>query len=210
MIAPLPGAVLAARLLPLVDHPDPEVVVAATRAAVAAGAPTVEVGLRHADSIEALRRASAAVAVPVGAGTVVDPAQAAAARDAGAAYLVSPGSSPALADAVTATGLPWLPGAATPTEVLALRAAGAVMVKVFPAATLGGPAHLRALASVAAGVRFVPTGGITEADVADYLAVGAVVAVGGSWMFPRHATADTDWTGVEAAVRTALARTRPT
>jgi 2-dehydro-3-deoxyphosphogluconate aldolase/(4S)-4-hydroxy-2-oxoglutarate aldolase len=208
VIASLPDEILAARLLPLIDHPDPEVVVAAVRAAAAAGAPTVEVALRHPASLDALAEAVAAVAIPVGAGTVVDPGQVVAARDAGAAYLVSPGLSPAVRAAVGEVGLPWLPGAATPTEVLSAREAGATMVKVFPAGLLGGAAYVQALASVVAGMRFVPTGGVTGADAREYLAVAGVVAVGGTWMFPHAGVPGSAGSSLESAVRAALRCTR--
>lgn len=208
MITPLPDAVLADRLLPLVDHPDPDVVVAAARAAEAAGAVCVEVALRHPGSLEALARVAASCSLVVGAGTVTTAGQVGAAVGSGAQFLVSPGSTPGLAAAVERAGTPWLPAAATPSEVLAARDAGASTVKLFPAASLGGPAFVRAVAAVAVGVRFVPTGGVGADLVADYLGIGPVAAVGGSWMFDLRAGSATDWRAVEAAVQAALAQTR--
>ena len=217
MIVPLPDALLAARLLPLVDHPDPAVVVAAVRAAEVADAPCVEVGLRHPSSLEALTAAVSAVSIPVGAGTVTTPAGVDAALGAGARFLVSPGATPALVAAVASTGAPWLPGAATPSEVMALAGAGATTVKLFPAGALGGPAFVRAVAAVT-DVGLVPTGGLGADDVADLLAVDAVVAVGGTWMFPLGAleAAATDAAATDGPapgllaerVREALALTR--
>ena len=197
------------RLLPLVDHPDPEVVVAACRAAESAGASVVEVGLRHPSSVQALSLAASAVSIPVGAGTVIDPDQVRDALDAGARFLVSPGFDPTLAEAIERAHAAWLPGAATPTEALAARRAGASHIKVFPAMSLGGAAHLRALAATVTGVRFVPTGGITAADVPDLLDIGAVAAVGGSWMFQWSGSSDGLGESIERAVAAALALTRP-
>lgn len=209
MIRPIPPELLAARLLPLIDHPDPAVVAAAARAAEAAGAPCVEVGLRHPHSLDALHRAVRSTSIPVGAGTVTHGSQVEAALAAGAAFLVSPGAGPALVAAVVRAGAPWLPAAATPTEVMALREAGASMVKVFPVASLGGPEFLRALAAVTPELRMVPTGGIGASDVEGYLSVAGVAAVGGTWMFPLAHGSATDWSVVEAEVRAALALTRP-
>ncbi|MFM7510067.1 MAG: bifunctional 4-hydroxy-2-oxoglutarate aldolase/2-dehydro-3-deoxy-phosphogluconate aldolase [Actinomycetota bacterium] len=208
MITPLPDAVLRSRLLPLIDHPDPDVVRRAALAAERAGAPTVEIGLRHGRSLEALRAAVESVSIPVGAGTVVDPDDVVAARRAGAAYLVSPGSTPSLIAAVVTAGAPWLPGAATPSEVLSLRDAGAGVLKIFPAGVLGGPVHLRALSAVVDGVGLVPTGGIDADSAPAYLDVPGVVAVGGSWMFSAAATDDSG-ADVEAAVAAALDVVRP-
>ncbi len=189
MIVPLPDGALAARLLPLVDHPDPEVVVACVRAAELAGAPCAEVGLRHPASLEALRAAVSAASIPVGAGTVTTPADVDAALDAGARFLVSPGVTPSLTAAVTSAGAPWLPGAATPSEVMALADAGAATVKLFPVGPLGGIAAVRSVAAVA-DVGLVPTGGVGPRDLADLLAVDAVVAVGGTWMFADATSPD--------------------
>lgn len=208
MITPLPDAVVAARLLPLLDHHDPDRVVEWAQAAEAAGAPAVEVALRHPSSVDALRRSVEALSIPVGAGTVIEGDQARASVDAGAAFLVSPGCVPSVAEAAGASGTPWLPGAATPTEVLRLRYAGASLVKLFPAAALGGPRYVAALTAVV-GLRLVPTGGVTAADARDYLAVPGVVAVGGSWMFRTAAGGGDDAAAVVAAVRAALDVTRP-
>jgi 2-dehydro-3-deoxyphosphogluconate aldolase/(4S)-4-hydroxy-2-oxoglutarate aldolase len=92
-----------------------------------------------------------------------------------------------------ATELPYLPGVATPSEVMAVRALGICVMKFFPAEALGGAAFLRALAPVFAGVAFCPTGGIDEASAAEYLALPNVPMVGGSWMAPKDAVAAGDW-----------------
>ncbi len=131
--------------------------------------------------------------VVVGAGTLLRAADIAAARAAGARFLVSPGITPELAAAALAAELPYLPGVATPSEVMAARALGICVMKLFPAEALGGTALLRALAPVFPGIAFCPTGGIDERSAADYLALPNVPMVGGSWMAPREAVAARDW-----------------
>src|SRR5580704_16685285 len=99
----------------------------------------------------------------------------------------------AAAAAALATELPYLPGVATPSEIMATRALGICVMKLFPAEALGGVALLRALAPVFAGIAFCPTGGIDERSAGDYLALPNVPTVGGSWMAPRDAIASGDW-----------------
>jgi 2-dehydro-3-deoxyphosphogluconate aldolase/(4S)-4-hydroxy-2-oxoglutarate aldolase len=117
----------------------------------------------------------------VGAGTVLTRDQVRAAEDAGADFIVTPGTTPALREALAASTLPCVPGAATPGEVMALAELGFRVAKFFPAAALGGPAFLKALQGPLPEFRFCPTGGIGEADAAAYLALPNVACVGGSW-----------------------------
>src|SRR6266481_6191474 len=109
---------------------------------------------------------------------------------AGARFLVSPGLTPELASAALSAELPYLPGVATPSEVMAARALGICVMKLFPAEALGGAAWLKAVAPVFPGVAFCPTGGIDEASAAEYLALPNVPMVGGSWMAPKDAIAE--------------------
>src|SRR4029077_8600877 len=129
----------------------------------------------------------------IGAGTLQRAADVAAAVHAGARFLVSPGTIPELAASALASELPYLPGVATPSEVMAARALGLCLMKLFPAEPLGGTAFVRALAPVFPGVAFCPTGGIDEETAADYLTLPNVAMVGGSWMAPREAVATGDW-----------------
>jgi 2-dehydro-3-deoxyphosphogluconate aldolase/(4S)-4-hydroxy-2-oxoglutarate aldolase len=98
-----------------------------------------------------------------------------------------------LAAAALATELPYLPGVATPSEVMAARDLGISFLKLFPAGAVGGLALLRALAPVFSGVAFCPTGGIDERSAREYLALPNVPMVGGSWMVPAEAIAAGDW-----------------
>ncbi len=143
--------------------------------------------------------------VTVGAGTLLRAADVAAAVRAGARFLVSPGTTPQLAGAALATELPYLPGVATPSEIMAARALGICVMKLFPAKALGGAALLRALAPVFAGVAFCPTGGIDENSAADYLALPNVPMIGGSWMAPRDAIAAGDWDRIRRLAERAAA-----
>jgi 2-dehydro-3-deoxyphosphogluconate aldolase/(4S)-4-hydroxy-2-oxoglutarate aldolase len=131
--------------------------------------------------------------IVVGAGTVQRPTDVAQACAAGARFLVSPGMTAELAAAALATELPYLPGVATPSEIITARDLGISFLKLFPAEAVGGLALLRALAPVFSGVAFCPTGGIDERAAREYLALPNVPMVGGSWMAPREAVAARDW-----------------
>jgi len=143
--------------------------------------------------------------VVVGAGTLQRAADVAAAVHAGARFLVSPGTTPELAASALATELPYLPGVATPSEIMAARALGLCLMKLFPAEALGGAAFLKALAPVFPGVAFCPTGGIDERSAAGYLALPNVAMVGGSWMAPKDAIAAGDWVRVRRLAERAAA-----
>ena len=121
----------------------------------------------------------------VGAGTVLTPDQIKAAEQAGADFLVTPGASASMIAALASSSLPVVCGAATPSELLTLMEHGFQVAKLFPAAAVGGLAMLKALHGPLADLMFCPTGGINEADAADYLALPNVACIGGSWMVPR-------------------------
>ena len=180
------------------------------RALLDGGLSIIEVTLRT-------RAAAAAIAaivrevpqIVVGAGTVQRPADVVQACAAGASFLASPGMTAELAAAALATQLPYIPGVATPAEVMTARDLGISFLKLFPAEAVGGLAMLRALAPVFAGVAFCPTGGIDEQSAAEYLALPNVPVVGGSWMAPRQIVAAEDWARVrQLAERAAAIRPR--
>jgi 2-dehydro-3-deoxyphosphogluconate aldolase / (4S)-4-hydroxy-2-oxoglutarate aldolase len=147
--------------------------------------------------------------IVVGAGTVQRPADVVQACAAGARFLVSPGMTAELAGAALATELPYLPGVATPSEVMAARDLGICFLKLFPAEAVGGLALLRALAPVFPGVAFCPTGGIDERSAREYLALPNVPIVGGSWMAPKEAIAAGDWERVRRLAERAKEIERP-
>jgi 2-dehydro-3-deoxyphosphogluconate aldolase/(4S)-4-hydroxy-2-oxoglutarate aldolase len=147
--------------------------------------------------------------IAVGAGTVQRPADVVQASMAGARFLVSPGMTAELAAAALAAELPYLPGVATPSEVMTARDLGISLLKLFPAEAVGGLALLRALAPVFSGVAFCPTGGIDERSAGEYLALPNVPMVGGSWMAPKEAVAAGDWARVRRLAQRATAIGRP-
>jgi len=137
----------------------------------------------------------------IGAGTVPDAAAATACLNAGARFIVAPWVDPTLAEPCRTAGAALMLGALTPTEVRAALAAGADVVKVFPASSAGGPAHIKALVSVFPGVSFCPTGGVDPANYAQYLAAGAAfVGMGGALVDEKRIAAG-DRAAIEAAAR---------
>ena len=163
------------------------------RALLEGGLRVIEVTWRTPAAAAAIGAIARELPVVVGAGTLQRAADVAAAVHAGASFLVSPGTTPELAASALATELPYLPGVATPSEVMLARALGICVMKWFPAEALGGAGFLKALAPVFPGIAFCPTGGIDERRAADYLALPNVAMVGGSWMAPKEAVAAGDW-----------------
>jgi 2-dehydro-3-deoxyphosphogluconate aldolase/(4S)-4-hydroxy-2-oxoglutarate aldolase len=193
-------------VVPVVVVDDPAHAVPVARALVAGGLPVIELTLRTPVALDAIRAiASEVPEILVGAGTIVTPGQAKEALDAGAQFLVSPGSTPSLLGAMADTGLPFLPGTATVSEVLAVLEAGYTELKFFPAEASGGAAFLKSVAAPVPAARFCPTGGITAATAASYLALPNVGCVGGSWLTPADALASGDWGRVTELARAAAA-----
>lgn len=192
-------------VIPVVVVDDLAQAVPVARALAAGGVPVVELTLRTPVALDAIRAIAAEVPeVLVGAGTIVAPDQAEQALDAGARFLVSPGTTPGLLDAMLGTGLPFLPGTATVSEVVAVLEAGLTEMKLFPAEASGGTTFLSSLASPVPAARFCPTGGITPANAASYLALPNVGCVGGSWLTPKDALAAGDWERVTDLARATL------
>lgn len=164
------------------------------RALVAGGLPAIEVTLRTPAALESIRAIAAGVpGAVVGAGTVISPQHVRDAIGAGARFLFSPGWTDALLEAMEESGVPFLPGVSTASEVVALLERGVNDMKFFPAEAAGGTAYLRALSAPLPQARFCPTGGISPASAPSYLALPNVACVGGSWMVPGDAVAAKDW-----------------
>jgi 2-dehydro-3-deoxyphosphogluconate aldolase / (4S)-4-hydroxy-2-oxoglutarate aldolase len=167
------------------------------RALVAGGITALEITLRTPVALDA---ATAIIkAVPdaiVGLGTVTRQADLDAAERIGARFIISPGTTPALLVSAAKRALPYLPGVATASDVMAAVEAGYRTVKFFPAVPAGGIPAIRALAGPFPDVRFCPTGGISEANAADWLAVPGIVAVGGSWLAPQNLIRAGDFGGI--------------
>jgi 2-dehydro-3-deoxyphosphogluconate aldolase/(4S)-4-hydroxy-2-oxoglutarate aldolase len=191
-----------ARILPVVTVDSAAQGVATARALQDGGLTAIEVTLRTPAALDAIRAIAREVpGIALGAGTVLSAAQIVAARDAGAAFLVTPGTPIALAEALAASGLPAVPGAATPSELIALATLGFRVAKLFPAAAIGGLALVRALQGPLGDLLLCPTGGIGEGDAPGYLAEKNVVAVGGSWMVKSEWLRDGKYGEVRDAAR---------
>jgi 2-dehydro-3-deoxyphosphogluconate aldolase/(4S)-4-hydroxy-2-oxoglutarate aldolase len=196
----------------LIQAEDTAVAVATARALVAGGLPVLEVVMRTAAALACINAIVAQVeGAIVGAGTVLNAAHVHAAADAGAEFIVSPGLSQAVVTASQSLGLPVYPGISTASEAQSAFNMGLKTVKFFPASLAGGVPMIKALSSVFRSLRFMPTGGISAANLAEYLAVPAVIACGGSWLTPAAAIQAGDYAQVtklatEAAAIAAAAR----
>jgi len=192
-------------VVPVVEIDDAADAVPLARALVEAGLPVLELTLRTPAALESVRRVAAEVPeCLVGAGTLLDARMIQAAADAGAQFGVSPGVT---RECLAAAGLnlPYIPGAVSPAEVMTILGAGLRHVKFFPAGAYGGVATLRALAGPFAisGVRFMPTGGVTEGNASEYLALPCVFAVGGTWVAARADVAARRWEEIGRRARDA-------
>ena len=169
------------------------------------GLNTLELTLRTPVAIDALALLKRERPdIVIGAGTVLNADNIRAATDAGADFLVTPGTPAALADALVDASIPAVPGAATPTEFMALRERGFRNCKLFPASAVGGLAMLKGLAGPLHDMRFCPTGGISESNAAEFLSQPNVLCIGGSWMLDKAWIAAGDWARVrETAARAA-------
>ena len=174
----------SARIVPVVVLHDAKDAEPLGRALIAGGLPVAEVTFRTAAAVESIRAMSAIEGLIVGAGTVLTPAQVEQAVEAGASFIVSPGLRRDVVFAAQAAGIPVLPGAVTPSEIMAAQELGLDTVKFFPANVFGGAAAIKALSAPFGSMRFVPTGGVSVSNLSDYLSLGCVPAVGGSWMVP--------------------------
>ena len=203
-------AILArAPVLPVIALTRLEDAVPLARTLVDAGLPVLEITLRSAIALDAIRAIAAAVPdAIVGAGTVLTPSDLAAVAGAGAAFAISPGATDALLDAADAAPIPFLPGVATASELMRGLEHGLSRFKLFPAEPAGGVALLQSLAGPFPHARFCPTGGITLASAPRYLALPNVLTVGGSWMLPKDALDAGDWARIGTLAREAAALRR--
>jgi 2-dehydro-3-deoxyphosphogluconate aldolase/(4S)-4-hydroxy-2-oxoglutarate aldolase len=207
MTEPTPAvhAILTAGpVMPVVTIDDAAHAVPLARALVAGGIRAIEITLRTAAALEAVRRIVSEVpaAIP-GVGTVLTAADFEAAAAAGARFAISPGATPSLFAAALASPMPYVPAIATASELMAAMEAGFGACKFFPAAPAGGVETLKALAGPFPAARFCPTGGIDATSAASYLALPNVLCVGGSWITPRAAIAAGDFAAIEALARAA-------
>ncbi len=184
-------------VVPVLIVDDAKDAVPLARALVAGGLKAIEVTMRTDAALDAIRAVANEVegAVP-GAGTILNARHFEQAVAAGSQFIVSPGATNNLVDAANNSEVPLLPGAGSPSEIMALLEAGIDVMKFFPAEQSGGAAYLKSLASPFAGVNFCPTGGISLKNAKDYLSLPNVVCVGGSWVAPKELVAAGDWAGI--------------
>lgn len=202
------ACLLACPVIPVIVVADADDAVPLARALLAGGVNALEVTLRTPAGLESIRRIAAEVpGALVGAGTVTRPAEMRAVREAGARFALSPGWAPELSEAARDEGIAFVPGVMTPSEAMAAANRGHRELKLFPASVAGGVPMLKALAGPFPDLRFCPTGGVTQDNLAQYLALPNVFAVGGSWLTPADALSARDWARITAlAARAAAAR----
>lgn len=195
-VVPVIAIESAAHALPLAD------------ALLAGGLPIIEVTFRTAAALDVIRvLARERPQLLVGAGTVLDPATVDAAAEAGARFALAPGCAPATVNRARAIGLPFVPGVQTPSEVELALSLGCTTLKFFPAEAAGGVKMLEAIHAPYkhTGVRFVPTGGVSPANLASYLACAAVAAVGGTWLAKPSDMAEGRFDEIAARARDTVA-----
>lgn len=183
-----------APVVPVLVIEDLDKAVPLAEALVAGGLRALEVTLRTPVALKAIRAiADTVTGAEIGVGTLRTADDVKASVDAGARFGVSPGFTDAVMDAADAAKLPMLPGVATPSEAMAAADRGLKILKFFPAEANGGAPVLGAWSSPLAGLKFCPTGGVSETNARDYLSLPNVVCVGGSWVAPKSAIAGGDW-----------------
>ena len=197
-IEPLLKVLRGQPVIPVLLVDDAKSAVPLARALAKGGLPAIEITLRTKDALEAIKRVSGEVPeCIVGAGTILEPKHFEKAEKAGSKFIVSPGCTKDLRKCADDSDIPLLPGAITPSEVMAMFDQGYSVLKFFPAEQAGGVAMLKAFSSPLSGALFCPTGGITEKNAMDYLALPNVICVGGSWVAPKAAVEAGDWATVE-------------
>lgn len=196
---------LSAPIVPLVQCDDPDVAIDISQALLKGGLTVVEVVLRTKRALQCL--AAIGKACPeaiIGAGTVLTGEQALAAIEAGARFIVSPGLDESVIAVANAHHVPVFPGVATASEAQRAWNLGLRSVKVFPAEIAGGPALLKALSSVFREMKFMPTGGVSATNLAEYLTIPSVFACGGSWLTPADAVAVGDFEKISKLAKEAV------
>jgi 2-dehydro-3-deoxyphosphogluconate aldolase/(4S)-4-hydroxy-2-oxoglutarate aldolase len=202
------NAIFAKHVIPVAVIDKAEDAVPLARALRAGGLNTIEVTFRTDAAEQAIRNiASAFPDMQVGAGTILSCDQACRAKEAGARFGVSPGLHETVVNKAAEIGLPFMPGVMTPSDVETALSLGCAWLKFFPADVAGGVRMLKALAGPYGhtGVRYVPLGGINIQNMAEYLALPNVAAIGGSWVADRHLIAAGNWTKITELTAAAVA-----
>ncbi|MDE8650173.1 bifunctional 4-hydroxy-2-oxoglutarate aldolase/2-dehydro-3-deoxy-phosphogluconate aldolase [Novosphingobium album (ex Liu et al. 2023)] len=198
--APVEAIMRMAPVIPVLVIDDVAHALPVAEALVAGGLPVLEVTLRTPCALDVIREMKQVPGAVVGAGTVLNPADLDAAIAAGAEFIVSPGLTKKLGKAVIAAHIPLLPGIANASDIMTGLDLGFTRFKFFPAVASGGIAALKAIAAPFGQARFCPTGGITHDTAPEWLALDAVLCVGGSWLMAKGPP---DPTAIEIAARAA-------
>ncbi len=194
-----------AGIVPVIKVEDANDAVPLCKALSDGGLPVAEITFRSNAAEEAIRLVHEQLPdVMLGAGTVLTTEQADRAIAAGAAYIVSPGLNPVVVKHCIDAGVPVVPGCANPSDIEAALSLGLTTVKFFPAEALGGLKLIKAMSAPYGNVTFLPTGGVNEANLLDYLSFPKIVACGGSWMVDQKAMATKDWARIESLTRSAV------
>lgn len=191
-------------VIPVVSVPGEADIESLVKALADGGAACIEMTLRREDALETLEAACSHNSLPVGAGTVTTVPAFAEAVARGADFAVSPCVDVELIAHARSAGIPYVPGIATPTEAHTALAAGSTMIKVFPAAFLGGVAFLASLQAVFPTLTMMPTGGVSSSNLSKYAALHSVVAIGGSWVVPSDYVAQKNWSGITRLMSQAM------
>ena len=195
------------RLVPVVVLPDPGPALGLAEALLRAGLNIIEVTFRTAAAEASIRAiAQRFPEMLVGAGTLLTPEQVDRAQQAGSAFGVAPGFSPRVVAHAQKIGMPFVPGIATPTELEAAMELGCKVLKFFPAQAAGGVPMLKGMAAAYGhtGIRFMPTGGVSQSNLNSWLDVPQVIAAGGTWFVEKKLLQTENWTEVERLTREAL------
>ncbi len=194
-----------APVIPVLVIEDVAHAVPVAEALVRGGLPVLEVTLRTAAALDVIRAMKTVPGALVGAGSVLNEYALDDALSAGSEFIVSPGLTKPLARAAEAAKVPFLPGVATPSDIMRGLDLGLDRFKFFPAEANGGIPALKAISGPFGSVRFCPTGGITAATAADWLSLDSVLCCGGSWLVGKG---EPDVAAIEAAARSAAALAR--
>ena len=197
---------VAARILPVITIGSEEQILPLTDALSAGGLRTLEITLRSRHGLTAIRRLrQERPDLCIGAGTVLDRRMMDEVEAAGAQFIVTPGSTRDILEAGVSCSVPLLPGTSSASDVMEGYALGYRRFKLFPAEVCGGIAALKALGGPFGDVRFCPTGGVSAANAAQYLALTNVMCVGGTWMIDSATPERGDWAGIQQRTAEALA-----
>ncbi len=199
--------ILAKRIVPVVVLDHVESAEPLAEALLAGGLDIMEITFRTAAAEAAIERIAARYPeILLGAGTLLDKEQVRRAKNAGAVFGLAPGFNPEIVAAANDAGLQFSPGVMTPSEVEGALTLGCKLLKFFPAEVAGGVSMLKALAGPYGhtGVRFIPTGGVSLGNLAAYLKLPVVAAIGGSWMVDKQLVNDGKWAEITRITREAL------